>query len=92
MNNVVVVGKIDKVIDENNILIKVPRMVKKEISTDYIPVKSLNGFKMLEFGIGIGETIGIRGRIASEKEKIFIEAEKITFLSSKNNNIVGVEE
>lgn len=92
MNNVVVVGKIDKVIDENNILIKVSRIVKKEISADYIPVKSLNGFKMLEFGIDIGDMIGIRGRIASEKEKIFIEAEKIAFLSSKNNNIAGVEE
>jgi len=97
LNQLVLVGKVIsnmEIVDcntGNNITIiklSVIRNQKNENNTyenDIIPLQITGGLgKTAAKNCEAGSTIGIKGRIVSDGEKISIETEKITFLARKN--------
>ena len=71
----------------SHITIAVPRSYKNvngEYETDFIPVQLLKGIaeNTVEY-CKKGDLVGVKGRIQSNENGIYLLAEKITFLSSK---------
>lgn len=89
MNNIVMVGKIKTMPNDNNIMVVgVTRNFKDEHGeylTDYVPVKIWNDNinNIIEY-CKIDDIIGIKGRIQSEDDtnNVYVVAERMTFLSS----------
>lgn len=88
LNQVVLVGRIEAIDDENtSIVLRVPRNVKNDegiYEDDYIGVElsdklSKNSIKYLE----AGTLVGVKGRVVGVNGKVSIAAEKISFLSTK---------
>lgn len=72
----------------SNITLAIPRSYKNkdgEYDTDFIRCILWNGIaeNTAEY-CKKGDLIGVKGRIGSNEEKMEVVAEKITFLSSKN--------
>ena len=86
LNQVVLVGRIIT-IENNNVMINVPRNYKNEegiYENDTIKINVIdNIFKNVKEYCMKGDLIGIRGRIESQENTIIIKAEKITFLSTR---------
>lgn len=93
LNQIVLVGKINNNEEEGYITIAVPRYFKNEegiYETDYIKCK-INGKieKNTKEWAKKGDTIGIKGRLQTENDTLYVIAEKVTVLSSgkeKNEN------
>ena len=89
LNQVVAVGRINSM--ENGMLvIAVPRSFKNpdgEYDTDYIEARLS---KSIESNVStyceVGDLVGIKGRLESDANRMFVIAEKVTFLSSKKKN------
>ena len=89
LNQVVVVGRINSM--ENGMLvIAVPRSFKNEngeYDTDYIEARLS---KSIESNIStyceVGDLVGIKGRLESDANKMFVIADKVTFLSSRKKD------
>lgn len=88
LNQVVLVGRIEAIDDENtSIVLRVPRNVKNDegiYEDDYIGIElpdkpSKNSIEYLE----AGTLVGVKGRIVGVNGKVSIAAEKISFLSTK---------
>lgn len=90
LNNVMIVGRLKEIIkgeDKCEIKISVPRYYKNsngEYDIDVIPCTLWNGIanNAMEY-LNIEDVVGIRGRLQSVNDNVFVIAEKITFLSSK---------
>ena len=89
LNQVVVVGRINSM-ENGNLVIAVPRSFKNEngeYDTDYIEARLS---KSIESNVStyceIGDLVGIKGRLESDTNKMFVIAEKVTFLSSKKKD------
>ena len=86
LNQVVLVGRIIT-IENNNVMINVPRNYKNEegiYENDTIKINVIdNIFKNVKEYCMKGDLIGIRGRIESQENTIIIKAEKITFLNTR---------
>lgn len=87
LNQIVLVGRIIENEEKGYITIAVPRYFKNEegiYETDYIKCK-INGKieKNTKEWIKKGDTIGIKGRLQTENDTLYVIAEKVTFLSSK---------
>lgn len=88
MNQVLLVGKL-KHIFEDVILLNVPRTYKNEdgiYESDEIPCKLSKTIhdNVVEY-CKESDVIGVRGRIEMNGSDLVVNAEKITFLSSKTN-------
>lgn len=89
LNQVVVVGRINSM--ENGMLvIAVPRSFKNEngeYDTDYIEARLS---KSIESNIStyceVGDLVGVKGRLESDANKMFVIADKVTFLSSRKKD------
>ena len=95
LNQIVLVGRLTKNVELNEIdnkkqaviTIAVNRQFKNAegiYETDFIPVMLWNGVaeQTAEY-LKKGDLLGVKGRIESNENKIIINAEKVTFLSSK---------
>lgn len=86
LNQVVLVGRIIT-IENNNVMINVPRNYKNEegiYENDIFKINVIdNIFKNVKEYCMKGDLIGIRGRIESQENTIIIKAEKITFLNTR---------
>lgn len=89
LNQVVVVGRINSM-ENGNLVIAVPRSFKNEngeYDTDYIEARLS---KSIESNVStyceIGDLVGIKGRLESDANRMFVIAEKVTFLSSKKKD------
>lgn len=87
LNNVILVGRIYNNEEEGYITIAVPRYFKNEegiYETDYIKCRVMGQVeKNTKEWTKKGDTIGIKGRVEEQEGKIYIIAEKVTFLSNK---------
>ena len=94
LNQLVLVGRLTKDVEVKEIgdkkvstvVIAVPRPFKNadgEYETDFIPCTVWNGIadNVAEY-CKKGDLLGIKGRIESKDNNIYIVAEKVTFLSS----------
>lgn len=96
VNQVVLVGRIAKITEEDNnaiIKIAVPRNYKNkdgEYEIDFIDCQLFESVaeSTLEY-CQTGDLIGIKGKLKSLADKIIMSAERVTFLTSgcKNDNI-----
>lgn len=98
LNQVIIVGRITKEIEIKtnkngktyaNITLAVPRTYKNtegEYETDFIPVTIWNNVAIntSEY-CHKGDLIGAKGTIQSNDNEIYINADRITFLSSKKD-------
>lgn len=89
LNQVVVVGRI-KGIENGAVVLAVPRSFKNaegEYETDYIEAKLLKNMmdNVLSYCEN-GDLVGIKGRLESDLNRMYVIAEKVTFLSSKGKN------
>lgn len=94
LNQVVIVGRLTEtpVLEEERavITIAVPRSFKNEdgeYETDFIPVQLLKGIAQntCEYCCK-GDIIGVKGRIQSNENGIYLLAEKIKLLSSRKED------
>lgn len=98
LNQLTLVGRmikepiIEQIDDDKQIgifQIAVPRNFKNingEYENDYIDVHTFNNMALnIKEYCENGDIVGIRGRVQSNKGAIQIVAEKVTFLSHKNN-------
>lgn len=96
LNQIILVGRLTKNVELNEIdnkkqaviTLAVNRAFKNEegiYETDFIPVMLWNGVaeQTAEY-LKKGDLLGVKGRIESNENKIIINAEKVTFLSSKS--------
>ena len=89
LNQVVVVGRIHSM-ESGKLVIAVPRSFKNEngeYDTDYIEAKLS---KSIENNVStyceVGDLVGIKGRLESDANRMFVIAEKVTCLSSRNKD------
>lgn len=86
INMVTLIGRIVE-INKDDVVIKVIRSYKNEkgiYDTDLIPVKvSTNIMEHIKEYVHIDDMVGIKGRVVTDDMRISIEADKVTFLSSK---------
>lgn len=87
LNQIVLVGRIIENEEEGYITIAVPRYFKNEegiYETDNIKCKVMGQVeKNTKEWTKKGDLIGIKGRLQTEEETLYVMAEKITFLNSK---------
>jgi single-strand DNA-binding protein len=92
LNQVVLVGRLTETpkYEERKITIAVPRSYKNEngeYDTDYITIGlSDNIAKNTSECCKKGDVIGVKGRVETNETTMYINAEKITFLSSKKES------
>ena len=89
LNQVVVVGRIYSM-ENGKLVMAVPRSFKNEngeYDTDYIEARLS---KSIESNVSthceLGDLVGIKGRLESDANRMFVIAEKVTFLSSRKKN------
>ena len=85
MNNVVLVGKIEDIKSEKQIItLSVPRWFKNTdgiYESDYIKCKIF--YPVLD-NVSIGNVVGVKGRLqCTDSENLELIAEKVTFLAPK---------
>ena len=89
LNQVVVVGRIYSM-ENGKLVIAVPRSVKNEngeYETDYIEVRLSNNIASnVSTYCEKGDLVGIKGKLESDVNRMFVIAEKVTFLSSRNKD------
>ena len=87
LNQTILVGRIIENEEEGYITITVPRHFKNEegiYETDNIKCKVMGQVeKNTKEWTKKGDLIGIKGRLQTEEETLYVMAEKITFLNSK---------
>lgn len=87
LNQIVLIGRIIENEEEGYITIAVPRYFKNEegiYETDNIKCKLMGEIeKNTKEWTKKGDLIGIKGRLQTEEETLYVMAEKITFLNSK---------
>lgn len=89
LNQVVVVGRIYSM-ENGELVMAVPRSYKNEngeYDTDYIEARLS---KSIEENVStyceIGDLVGIKGRLESDLNRMYVIAEKVTFLSSRKKD------
>ena len=89
LNQVVIVGRINSM-ENGMVVIAVPRSFKNEngeYDTDYIEARLS---KSIESNVStyceVGDLVGIKGRLESDANRMFVIAEKVTFLSSRKKD------
>ena len=89
LNQSIVVGRINSM-ENGKLVIAVPRSFKNEngeYDTDYIEARlSKNINNNVSTYCEVGDLVGIKGRLESDVNKMFVIAEKVTFLSSRNKD------
>lgn len=90
LNQCVVVGRLKDVYYNDNIIeLKCPRQTPNE--SDIIPCKFSDSIKEnLKTYCDRGDIVGVKGRLISEGTTVFVQAEKVTFLS--RNDMKGGED
>ena len=90
LNQCVVVGRVNDVYYNDNIIeLKCPRQTPNE--SDIIPCKFSDSIKEnLKTYCDRGDIVGVKGRLISEGTTVFVQAEKVTFLS--RNDMKGGED
>ena len=89
LNQAIVVGRIYSM-ENGKLVMAVPRSYKNEngeYGTDYIEVRLS---KSIEENVSTycekGDLVGIKGKLESDANRMFVIAEKVTFLSSRNKD------
>ena len=89
LNQVVVVGRIHSM-ENGKLVIAIPRTFKNEngeYDTDYIEARLS---KSIDNNVStyceVGDLVGIKGRLESDANRMFVIAEKVTFLSSRKKD------
>ena len=89
LNQVVVVGRIYSM-ENGELVMAVPRSYKNEngeYDTDYIDVRLSDAIeKNVLTYCEKGDLVGVKGRLESDVNKMFVVAEKVTFLSSRKKD------
>lgn len=89
LNQAIIVGRL-KNIENGKVVLAVPRTYKNEngeYDTDYIEVRLSDAIeKNVSTYCEIGDLVGIKGRLESDINKMFVIAEKVTFLSSRKKD------
>ena len=89
LNQCIVVGRVkDIYYDENIVELNCPRQTPNE--SDIIPCKFSDSMKEnLKPHCSKGDIVGVKGRLISKGTTVFVQAEKVTFLS--RNDMKGGE-
>ena len=89
LNQCVVVGRVKEVYYNDNIIeLNCPRQTPNE--SDIIPCRLSDNMKdNLRSYCDKGDIVGVKGRLISEGTTVFVQAEKVTFLS--RNDMKGGE-
>lgn len=86
LNQVVVVGRINSM-NNGVVVLTVPRSFKNaegEYENDYIEAKLTKSIMdNVSTYCEIGDLVGIKGRLESDLNRMYVLADKVTFLSSK---------
>lgn len=89
LNQAIIVGRINS-IENGELVMAVPRSFKNEngeYDTDYIEARLS---KSIESNVStyceVGDLVGVKGRLESDANKMFVIAEKVTFLSSRKKD------
>ena len=96
LNQAILVGRVKELL-ENAITIAIPRSYKNEdgeYDTDFIQVH-LTSPRIQESAaeyLHVGDIIGVKGSLSTNDGNVWVNAEKITFLSSRQNNDEEEEE
>ena len=89
LNQVVVVGRINSM-ESGKLVIAVPRSFKNEngeYDTDYIEARLSSAIENnVSTYCEVGDLVGIKGRLESDANRMFVIAEKVTFLSTKKKD------
>ena len=89
LNQVVVVGRIFS-IENGELVMAVPRSFKNaegEYETDYIEARlSKSIMENVSTYCEKGDLVGIKGRLESDLNRMYVIAEKVTFLSSRKKD------
>lgn len=101
LNQIVLVGrissdlkvkKLENGVNFNEFKLEVPRNYKNEngeYETDFVPVQTFKGVAVSTADYcKVGDLVGIKGRLQTDKDKLKVIVEKITFLSSKKEGEV----
>lgn len=89
LNQAIVVGRL-KNIENGKVVLAVPRSYKNaegEYETDYIEAKLSKSISdnVLSY-CEVEDLVGIKGRLESDLNRMYVIAEKVTFLSSRKKD------
>ena len=96
LNQAILVGRVKELL-ENAITIAIPRSYKNEggeYDTDFIQVH-LTSPRIQESAaeyLHVGDIVGVKGSLSTNDGNVWVNAEKITFLSSRQSNDEEEEE
>ena len=89
LNQVVVVGRINSM-GNAKLVIAIPRTYKNEngeYDTDYIEARLSSAIENnVSTYCEVGDLVGIKGRLESDANRMFVIAEKVTFLSTRKKD------
>ena len=89
LNQVVVVGRIYNM-ENGELVMAVPRSFKNaegEYETDYIEVRLSDAIeKNVSTYCEKGDLVGVKGRLESDLNRMYVIADKVTFLSSRKKD------
>jgi len=89
LNQAILVGRV-KELQDDKITIAIPRSYKNEdgeYDTDYVDIHMQGTIKesATEY-LNKGDIVGIKGSLSTNEGNVWVNAEKITFLSSRHND------
>lgn len=89
LNQAIIVGRINS-IENGVVVLAVPRSFKNaegEYETDYIEARlSKSIMENVSTYCEKGDLVGIKGRLESDLNRMYVIAEKVTFLSSRKKD------
>ena len=89
LNQVVVVGRIYSM-ENGKLVVAVPRSFKNpdgEYETDYVEARITSSVETnVSSHCEVGDLVGIKGRLESDANRMFVIAVKVTFLSSRKKD------
>lgn len=90
MNSLMLIGRIEKELDDDKIVIATNRTTKNEkgeYETDFFPITIWQGIKgKVKEYCKKGCLVGVKGKLQIKDDKLLIIAEKMTFLSTTKDN------
>ena len=89
LNQVVAVGRIYSM-ENGKLVVAVPRSFKNEngeYETDYVEARITSSVETnVPSYCEVGDLVGIKGRLESDANRMFVIADKVTFLSSRKKD------
>lgn len=86
LNQVMLVGRVKTPVELKDGKYSFKLFLSEDCGTINVKVTEGIASTMKDTGVGKNAIVGVKGKIVNQGRSIFVEGDKITFLTGKNNN------